>query len=738
MPGSPMRNRYTSLHIALPLLLAFVIFPMAPAQQPKTLMLHAAQVPPRIDGEIDPVWAASDSIADFEQFGPFYGKPPSERTVARFLATDEALYALIVCYSDHAKIEGDVGIHDQTSGDAVSVMLDTFNDRTSAYKLGVSASGAQFDYRMMDDGRNRDASWDGVWFARSVIHPWGYVVEMEIPYKSIRYDGELKEWGLDIDRWIPGTKEDLYWSKYDQAEGQRISKFGHLVLNGARPTVNGLNLEVYPVAVARAEYDPATSRYKVEPDAGIDIFYNPSEKLTFQLTGNPDFAQIEADPFEFNISRYETYYSERRPFFTTGNEVFMAAGRENNSGFYRPLELFYSRRIGQSLSDGSRVPLNVGAKTFGRLGPWAYGAFLASTGGVDYDDDGTRAHEPEASFASFRIKRQIFENSSIGVLFVGKQTPGRLDGVLDVDGAFRSSSYQLAYQFARSMNNGKGDFAGSAGLRMFTKEWGTLVRTRAIGKEFDVDAVGYVPWKGTANLTVITGPMTYYEEGELANMFNYGGFSVTYEDVDLATDWVGALGMDMSFRSNWGLETTIVAGQSKDEGVRYDYFEFDHSMWFNISPRWNANVWGGYSHGYNFSREYVAGYIWFGSYIDWKALSTLSVGTSYNMYIEKKPDGSLEDITYNARPYISLTPVNNLNMRVYMDNVFLRSSDQMEHVIVGFLFSYNFLPKSWIYLALNEVQERRDMLDAGGATIGRRMEVAGRAGVTKLKYLYYL
>jgi hypothetical protein len=733
-----MYHRYAfNLYAVIPLVLVLVFSPTGSAQQLKTLTLHAAQVPPRIDGEIDPVWAAADSIADFEQFGPFYGKPPSERTVAKVLASDQALYALVVCYHEYAPIQDHASIHDQWSGDGVSIMIDTFNDRASAYKFGVSAAGVQYDSRLIDDGRNRDNNWDGVWFARSTIHPWGYVVEMEIPFKSIRYDGELKEWGLDFDRWIAETKEDIYWCRYEQAEGQRISKFGHLVLNGAHPAVNGLNLEIYPVAVARAEYT-GSGKYKIEPDAGIDIFYNPSEKLTFQLTGNPDFAQIEADPFEFNISRYETYYSERRPFFTAGNEVFMAAGRENNSGFYRPLELFYSRRIGQSLSDGSLVPLNVGAKTFGRLGTWEYGAFLARTGSMTYDDDGALSNEPAAAFTSARVKKQILENSSIGVLFVGKHTPGRLEGVIDIDGAFRSPSYQLAYQLARSIDNGKGDFAMSAGYRSFTKEWGLLIRSRAIGNEFDVDAVGYVPWKGTANLTMITGPMYYYDQGSVVSMFQYAGFSITYEDADLATDWVGALGLNMQFRSNWGFETTLIGGRSKDEGVRYTTWEFDHSMWFDVSPRWHANIWGGYSYGYNFSRDYLGSYIWVGSNLEWKALSTLELGTSLNTYIERKPEGGVEDITYNARPYISLTPVNNLNLRVYMDNVFLQSSDQMERVIVGFLFSYNFLPKSWIYLALNEVQERRDITDANGLTVGRRMEVAGRAGVTKLKYLYYL
>ena len=130
-----------------------------------------------------------------------------------------------------------------------------------------------------------------------------------------------------------------------------------------------MNLEVYPVGLAKAVYE-GNNEYKVTANAGLDIFYNPSPKLTLQFTANPDFAQIEADPFSFNISRYESYFSERRPFFTEGNEIFMPSGRDRSSGFYRPIELFYSRRIGKLLPDGSEVPLIVGTKAFGRLDNW--------------------------------------------------------------------------------------------------------------------------------------------------------------------------------------------------------------------------------------------------------------------------------------------------------------------------------------------------------------------------------
>ena len=246
----------------------------------------------------------------------------------------------------------------------------------------------------MDDARNRDYSWDGIWFAESEVYDWGYVVEIRIPYKSIQYDKNLDKWGLDFDRWIPANSEDLYWCNYEQSEGQRISKFGSLNLGEFRPQSSGLNLELYPVAISKITLNE-NDKYDVEGNAGFDMFYNPSPKLTYQLTINPDFAQIEADPFDFNISRYESYFSERRPFFTEGNEVFMASGRERGSGFYRPLELFYSRRIGKKLPDGSEVPLIAGTKAFGRADDWEYGGFLAVTGEENYFDDGVKQEKLE-------------------------------------------------------------------------------------------------------------------------------------------------------------------------------------------------------------------------------------------------------------------------------------------------------------------------------------------------------
>jgi hypothetical protein len=689
-----------------------------------------------VDGLIDPVWSTADSADGFTMQQPYHNIPSSRRSVAKILTTDQALYCLIVCYDQRDSIQVITGKLDNADGDYVSVMLDSFLDNRTAYKFGVTASGARSDCRLLDDARNRDYSWDGVWFSAAKVYDWGYVVEWEIPYRSIQYDENLTEWGLDFDRWMPARHEDTYWCQYVENEGQRVSKFGKLEFEDFHPTIKGSNLEFYPVGITRATY-LQDGKYKGDPDAGLDIFYNPSQKLTFQLTANPDFAQIEADPFAFNISRYETYFDERRPFFTQGNEVFMPSGREQNTGFYRPLELFYSRRIGKVLADGSEVPLQFGTKAFGRLGDWEYGGFLAMTGARDYLDDDKPTTEPKAYFSSVRFKRQIFDNSSIGVLYVGKHSPGQDDGVLDVDGAFRSSDWQLSYQFARSFKNRDGDFAASSGLTMMKEDMLLMIRSKYIGENFDVSQVGYVPWLGTGEFTAIGGPRWYFKEGYVSQILLLTGVVSNYKKVESYFDHSGALIFNMQFRDNWGFELDYFVGRSKDQGIKYDSYELDYSSWFNISPKWNANVYGVYSRTYNFSRDYLAPYFSLGGQCAWHALKVMDVGTSFGAYVEGMPGGGIQDVTYNARPFLSLTPINDLNLRVYFDNVFVRSSDRVERAIFGALFSYSFLPKSWIYLAINEIRDRSDQFDTAGGLLPNTLHVTDRVSVLKIKYLYY-
>jgi len=689
-----------------------------------------------LDGVEDSIWTMADSVSDFVELSPYPKSKPSRRTVAKVLSGNDALYSLIKCYDNPEDLQLTKGKLDDRGGDAVSIMLDTFGDGRTAYKFGVTASNVRSDSRLLDDGRNRDYSWDGIWFSETKVYSWGYIVEIKIPYKSIQYDENLNEWGLDFDRYIPHLNEDIYWCLYEENEGQRISKFGKLLFDNFTPQIHGLNLEIYPVGITKAQYNYG-SKNSYELNAGIDFFYNPSPKLTFQLTANPDFAQVEADPFEFNISRYESYYRERRPFFTEGSEIFTASGRQNNMGFYQPLELFYSRRIGRKLPDGSETPLIIGSKAFGRLGSFEYGSLLALTGNKSYFDGDKKLTEARALFGVVRLKKQILGNSSVGLLFVGKHIKNKNYSVFDIDGAFRESNWQLAYQIASSFNGSSSGFAFSSGFTQISSNWATLAQARYIGNNFDVEQIGFVPWIGTANFTLVTGPRWVLKQGSVKDFLIFSGVSLDYTREDAYTDKKLILGANVQFRKMYGLNLMFNAGKSKDLEVVYYPYEVQFSFWTFANPDLFGRFNLGYSHTYNFARQFVSYYSWIGGMLSWKPSNIFKIGSSLNIFFEGDNAGKLAEITYNARPFVSFTPINNLTLYLYVDNLFLKSSSKLEEVLIGFLFSYNFKPKSWIYFAINEVKNRSDRYGSNGIILPPRLHTSIRSAVLKVKYLYY-
>ncbi len=719
--------------------LLFAIFILTNAAFGQAKIIHLKKTDKKIiiDGIIENAWQEADSTSDFVEFQPYPNSTPQRKTVAKLLSTESSLYCLFVCYDDPAEIQANSGMLDERTGDAVSIMLDTFGDKRTAYKFGVSASGVRSDCRLLDDARNRDYSWDGIWFASSKIYSWGYAVEIEIPYKSIQYDEKLFAWGLDFDRYIPHLHEDIYWISYAENEGQRISKFGSLIFDGFRPKIHGLSLEVYPVGITKATYN-IEGKYDWQSDAGLDIFYNPSPKLTLQMTFNPDFAQVEADPYNFNISRYESYFQERRPFFTEGRETFTAAGKLRNMGFYRPLELFYSRRIGKKLRDGSETPLLFGTKAFGRTKGFEYGALIALTGEKEYSYGGNKYVEKRATFGAARIKKQIWGNSSAGILFAGKHEEGHNYGVVDIDGAFRKSDWQLAYQIARSFKDSKGDFAISTGFSQIKSSWFNLAQFRYIGKNFDVSQIGFVPWRGSANFTYGGGPRWVPRKGSVQSVMLFGVAMLEYTDEDAYTDRQLGGGISVQFRNMAGINITFLLGRSKDLNIKYNSFLAQFSTYYFGNPKYHGNFNIAYSKTYNFRRGYAGGLVSANVFGEFKPFVFLSLGTSADIFIELKPNGTTEEITYNSRPFFSLTPFNNLNLRLYVDNVFLRSSSKLEQIVLGFLFSYNFSPKSWIYFAINEVGQRIGEYDENGNLISPlAMKTTDRAAVFKIKYLYY-
>ncbi|MCP4706925.1 MAG: carbohydrate binding family 9 domain-containing protein, partial [candidate division Zixibacteria bacterium] len=302
--------------------------------------------PPVIDGDLsDQIWKSSKIhyAKKFTQLEPDEGTAATESTMVAIAYDDEALYAAFWCYdSEPDKIMRQLVRRDRHSAsDDITVCIDAFHDHQTSFRFRVNAAGVQRDERVYNDNA-QDDSWDGIWYSDVKIQPWGWSAELKIPYHCLRFvEKEEHIWGLNLTRNIERKGEYVKWSFTPSAEGGFTSKFGHLTgLTNIKPTGH---MEILPYAVSKAEIEPKSignpDGRELLGNAGFDMKYALSSNLILDATVNPDFGQVELDQPVLNLSTYETYFSEKRPFFIEGMDLFETE-----------FHLFYSRRIGRSPS----------------------------------------------------------------------------------------------------------------------------------------------------------------------------------------------------------------------------------------------------------------------------------------------------------------------------------------------------------------------------------------------------
>ncbi len=308
--------------------------------------IHAYRVNPHapvIDGNLDdPVWTGShlQKVGNFTQTDPDEGKQPTESTLVAVSYDENALYVAFWCYdSEPDKIVRQLVRRDRSSpSDAVSLRVDAYHDHQTGFVFTVHAAGNQRDLRVYNN-TNMDESWDGVWSSAVREQPWGWSAEIAIPYHCLRFPEQAEHtWGIDFIRTIGRKNEWESWAFVPSKVGGFASNFGHLTgLTGIVPT---RHLEVMPYAVSNLETKPSgrwVEGSNVFGNAGVDVKYGISSNLTLDATINPDFGQVELDQPVLNLSTYETWFSEKRPFFIEGSDLFAT-----------DFTLFYSRRIGRS------------------------------------------------------------------------------------------------------------------------------------------------------------------------------------------------------------------------------------------------------------------------------------------------------------------------------------------------------------------------------------------------------
>ena len=408
---------------------------------------------PAIDGDLgDEAWRAAPVYSGFLQGSPAEGAPATQPTEVRMVYDDEALYiGARMSESDPSRIRRELSRRDDGGdGDIFIVGLDTYHDHLGAFGFALNPSGVRLDAIASKDEENWDFSWDPVWQGASRIEDGGWTAEMRIPLSQLRFPVRAEQvWGVNFFRKQSSRKETDAFVLVKQSERGFASRFAHLVGIAGIPTPR--RIEALPYVRGQAETrravpgDPFFDGSRLTHAMGMDVKYGLTSNLTIDATMNPDFGQVEADPAELNLTAFETFFEEKRPFFVEGAQIFDFGAGCNDFCFSGSPRPFYSRRIGRrpSLDPGlpftgtgsdpravhevvssftdtpSQSRILGAAKLTGRLaGGTSIGLLHAETGRVDGRVDALVREESGAPLSRLRYADPVEPRAHYSVLRV--------------------------------------------------------------------------------------------------------------------------------------------------------------------------------------------------------------------------------------------------------------------------------------------------------------------------------
>ena len=403
---------------------------------PRLMNAYSLSSPPRVDGVVDEQWMGMEPASNFIQQLPQEGQPASEKTEVRIGFTQDTLYVALICYDSQPKAVVSTqarrdGVLAQT--DSFEMIFDTYDDDQNGYIFATTPAGIEYDAQIVHGGQSRvtggptragsaggtgfggaqrgaassfNLNWDGVWTVSTRITDRGWEAEFAIPFRTLRYGtGEKALWGVNFKRNIRRRNEQVFWAPVSRAfRLQRVSLAGEL--RGLELPFRR-NLQVVPFVSGgfSQDYTQETNINDGIHDAGLDVKYTLTSSLILDVTVNTDFSQVEVDEEQVNLTRFDLFFPEKRPFFLENAGLFQV-------GTPQQAELFFSRSIGIDPS-GVQVPILGGARISGKQGAYNIGFLNMQTESIP---EVTPAH----NFTVARLAREIGERSSFGAIFINK------------------------------------------------------------------------------------------------------------------------------------------------------------------------------------------------------------------------------------------------------------------------------------------------------------------------------
>jgi uncharacterized protein DUF5916 len=478
---------------------------------------------PVIDGKVDDeAWQDVTPHTTFVQQDPIEGDPATEKTEVRILVGHGNVYVGIICFdSDPSKIIVSQSRRDAalTDTDAVILVFDTFNDSQNAFVFGTNPLGIEYDGQVSGEGQTGgtnfaaggqgvggsqrggisafNPNWDGDWTVRAGITDRGWEAELAIPLKTLRYaTGDDRTWGFNVMRNIRRKNEQVYLSAiprgFDIYRVSLAAKLTGLDL----PARRDLKLIPYVLGSANKDYTLSGNQLDRDANAGVDLKWGITPNMTLDLTVNTDFAQVEADEEQVNLTRFDLFFPEKRPFFLENASTFQF-------GSPQQIDIFFSRRIGLSGLGSSGVPLDIygGTRLSGKVGAWRVGFLDIQTG--EAEDAVGRLLAPSNNFGVARVQREV-GRSSFGGIFVNRQATGSSAGddnwnrSYGVDANIAVSQNARVFAFMAGTTTPGSVGTGTAGRIYYdfrNNLWQVSGGYSQVGNNFNPE-VGFLPRRG--------------------------------------------------------------------------------------------------------------------------------------------------------------------------------------------------------------------------------------------------
>jgi len=637
--------------------------------------------PPIIDGKIDIIWQKGDSAKDFIQRYPHEGKIPSESTTVYLLFDKEALYVAFKAYmKDIRKLKKTVAEREHCYGDRVGFIIDTFKDNQNAYYFAINLGNVQFDGKFYEGGNSFDYNWDGIWYSAVKIYSWGYFAEFKVPFKTIRYKEDLSEWNINFERIIHYNNESNWWVA-QKRDAFRIVQSGKVF--GIEPSKKGFHLEISPFSLIKYE------EKKISLKSGLDIDWKITPEVSLTTTLFPDFAQIEADPYQINISKYEIFVPEKRPFFIEGNEIYSLSSQI--------FTLPYTRRIGKALPSGRIVPINLGTKIILQEKNFDFSFLSIFTDSLE--------DELKSLYKIGRFKSKILKNSSLGIGYYSKENLKIENEGFNVDGNFNFGYFNPIFYLGKTRKNDK---KGSYLIfinNFYYKNLNLLNFFAHLSPNFDISEIGYFQEKG-----IISVNCFYYNFYNLPlfRTFNTGGFLTLFKswywEKEIAYAFDPQLGF--IFKNQMSIYLNLHFFKNYEENLWYNSYGYSFNLSSPYHKKFNGNLSFHYcKKTYNYRKGYFAPYgsIYFKLVYDF--LPNLKLSFTCNNLLEYDSLGKLnfkKDVSNSFIFFLNYSLTNNIHFRI--NNQLMRYLPRGKKKVeigdnLSFLFTYNFLPKSSVYFA---------------------------------------